>query len=527
MNSFSLKEIGRSIIKSKSSTSPKKFLINEKQIKILSLNSSFKKENDNDNDCSNENQKVYPLTNRAYIKPKYFSPIKNNNNYKEIENYLLSASLLSKNKNSKNNFNIDYFKKISKKYSPLINKRTILSSVLAKNTKEAYKKNLLIDMLQKKREEILLNEKDIQYSFRLKKRQIDNNFHNFSLIKNEYKTIRRKEEKIMNYYILVNQKIKTRYINEEINNKRLKDTIEKTIRDIYKLKDYANFINKLYNMPFTMDKINDNLFYNNKFEILSEQIINLYNKEELEKENIKKEKILNDIQLFIKNYNSYEDKIIQLLKEKETIINDTYIIKNENKNKLKYLIKRKNNYENDENSIINIKKNFNKENMFETNEIDSFNDVLKAIIEIGNIIGINISKNPKEDTIPDYLKYCKDIFLNLRNLECLIDKYTKDIDNIINSKNKNEKIMIEKIILNRKKNNLTEKQNFIKKTQEKLNELNKIKTINKIKKKVVKGRIVIDYKNINLNKKKIKKKIVRKVNSDKELLYYLSEDDKI
>ena len=80
-------------------------------------------------------------------------------------------------------------------------------------------KNILIDILLKKREEISLNEKDIQSSFRLRKKK---------------------------YYILVNQKIRARYINEEINNKRLKDTIEKTKRDIYKLKDYTNFINTLY-----------------------------------------------------------------------------------------------------------------------------------------------------------------------------------------------------------------------------------------------------------------------------------------
>ena len=86
-------------------------------------------------------------------------------------------------------------------------------------------------------------------------------------------------------------------------------------------------------------------------------------------------------------------------------------------------------------------------------------------------------------------------------MECLIDKYTKDIEKIINSKNKNEKIMIEKIISNRKKNNLTEKQNFIKEAQDKLNKLNKIKTLNKIKKKVIKGRIIIDYKNIKNVKK--------------------------
>ena len=215
-----------------------------------------------------------------------------------------------------------------------------------------------------------------------------------------------------------------------------------------------------------------------------------------------------------------------MLKEQESIINETYFLKNENEKNLKYLTKRKNNYENDENSIINIKKIFNKKINFQSNETNDFKDVLKIIIELANILGVHTSKNPKDDTIPDYLKYCKDILSILKNRECLIDKYSKDIENIIKSGNKSDKALIEKIILNRKKYNLSEKQKFIKETQEKKNELNKIKTMNKNKKKVLKGRILIDYKNINFHKKQIIKKFDNEEGKDKELIYFLSDFDK-
>ena len=515
MHTFSLINIGKSIIKSKSSKcSPKS---KNKNFRKLLFNSSFKKD---------EDLSIYPLTNRAETKKINFSPIKINNNNKIIENYLSSASLFIKkrNSNSENNFDIEYFKNISKKNSPIISKRSVLSSVLTNNTKETYKKNFIIEMLKKKREEICKNEKNIQYSFKLRKKEIDKNFNNFTMIQNEYKSICKKEDIIMNYYKIINQKIRSRYLNEEINNKRLKDTIEKTIRDIYKLKDYADFINKLYNISYAFDKVNDNLFYGNKFDLLSEKLIYLFNEEELEKENKKKDTILNDIQMFIQNYNSYEDKIIQLLEEKETIINDTYLIRNENINKLKYLIKRKNNYEDDENSIINLQKNLNKDNNINGNDNEIFNDILKYIIEMANLLEISTS-NSQKNTIPDYLKYCKDILNSLRKKEYLIDKYTKEIEHITKSKNKNEKLIIGKVITNRKKYNLEVKQHFIKKEQEKRDELNKIKTLNKIKKKVVKGRIIIDYKNFNLQKKKIKKK-VEKNDNDQSLIYSFSEDDK-
>lgn len=88
--------------------------------------------------------------------------------------------------------------------------------------------------------------------------------------------------------------------------------------------------------------------------------------------------------------------------------------------------------------------------------------------------------------------------------------------------------MIEKIISTRRKENLIKKQSLIKQINEKKIELNKIKTLNKIKKKIIKGRILIDYKNINSPKKKVEKKIeVHDDDDNNNLIYCFSEDDKI
>ena len=193
MYSNSLKPIRSTIIKNRSTTNSQSFLTNipsKKICKKMSINSLHK-------------QKMHsPLTDRPIIKQKYISPLqKNKNNFKKIENYLLSTSLFTKNSISGgSSFDIEYYRNISKKNSPIINKKGIISRVLTHNIREAYKKNVIIDVMKKKREEISKNEKDIQRSFRERKKEIDSNFNNFSMIINEYKTLKKNEEKILNYY---------------------------------------------------------------------------------------------------------------------------------------------------------------------------------------------------------------------------------------------------------------------------------------------------------------------------------------
>ena len=279
------------------------------------------------------------------IKPikqiKLNSPMKKSN-LSRSEKYLVSTSLLS-NDDSKN-FDFSYFKNLSYKYSPLISKREIQASELTDTARKVYKQNLFINIIKKKREHIYKDEEIIEKSLKEYKRQIDDDFFNFKKINREFNIIRKKENQIYGYYRAIYQRNKKVYLFEKKKNKKLKDYIEKTIRDIFRSKEYAFFIHSTFGIPFIFEKIDEKLLYDNKFDNLREQIINLYTEEELEKENVKKVKYLKDINLFMKNFVLYENNIIHLLKERNLIVKDIYYIKIDNKKRLQYLVRRKEDY---------------------------------------------------------------------------------------------------------------------------------------------------------------------------------------
>ena len=301
--SYSKKSFNRNIQRKKCFCSPKKIHIKKLLIEKSPLNNSLK---DNLPDINNT------LTPKIKIKKRILSPLKKSN-FQNPEEYLISTSLLSKNEYSNEiSFNLSYFKNLSNKYSPILSKRGIESKELTNNIKKACKQNILINILKNKREEISKTEKLIQIYFIEYKRQIDKDFYNFNRISNEYFAMKRKENKILEYYKLIYRRAKREYILETMTNKKLRDTIEKVIRDIYKLKEYANFIHTMYGIPFIMDKINENLLYENKFDNLREELIKLYTEQELKKEDEKRDKLLKNINLFMKNFILYENNIIHL-----------------------------------------------------------------------------------------------------------------------------------------------------------------------------------------------------------------------
>ena len=471
------------------------------------------------------------LTPRESLKEKKLL-LKKKSQMKSLENYLISTSLLSKYDNI-NTFDFSYFKKLSSKYSPLISKKEITSVQLTDNAEKTLKKNLIINLLKKRREEISKNEKLIQCSYREYKRRIDDDFFKFTKISNEYDAMKRKEERILAYYKLVSQKTKQTYYTERANNKKLRDTIEKTIRDIYKLKEYAVFIHSMYGLPFPMEKINDELLYHNKFDNLKEELINLYTDELLEKENEKKDKLLKDINLFMKNFILYENNIIHLLKEEDIIIKDIYYMKIDNKKRLQHLVRRKENYLEDKNSYNKIQNNFLNQISSSAGKVENelYNESINYIIQFTKIFDIPTSINKNNDKEIEYYKYCKDIQNVLREKESIIDECTNKIEEILNSENEQDKKLMEKAIFERKRYNLRKMQIFSKENMMKKIELSKMKIIDKNKKKVIKGRLMLDYKFISLNSEKQRKKEElkenMKKNNDINLEYCFAEYKKI
>ena len=117
----------------------------------------------------------------------------------------------------------------------------------------------------------------------------------------------------------------------------------------------------------------------------------------------------------------------------------------------------------------------------------------------------------------------------LKEKDNFIDKCIKDIDNILINGNNKEKNLMEKIIGDRRKYNLRKLQKYTQENMMKNDEMNKIKILDKNRKKIIKGRIIEDYRYISLHsddeKKKEKKllELLKKAKNEINLEYCFSE----
>ena len=159
-------------------------------------------------------------------------------------------------------------------------------------------------------------------------------------------------------------------------------------------------------------------------------------------------------------------------------------------------------------------------------DIDETKTYLNYIIELGEMLGANNKIKINEvEIIEDSLIACEDTLKRLEQKEYYINKYMNKIENIFYNGDDNDKIIIEKIIYDRKKYNLKIKQNEIRKKQQQEENKKKFKTIDNNHKIILKGKKVIqDFPLIKSNKKK--KVITKKKSNDEyEYLYYSSDEN--
>ena len=227
---------------------------------------------------------------------------------------------------------------------------------------------------------------------------------------------------------------------------------------------------------------------------------------------------------------------LHLLNENNIIIKDIYYLKIDNKNRLKHLVQRKNDYVENKNSYIKIENNFKNEllSSAQQSENEIYQDATNYIIQFIKIFNIPISVDKNKDKELEYFKYCKDIANALKEKESILDTYSREIKEILDSTNERDKYIMEKIIFERKRDNLRKLQFFTKDNMQKKLELSKIKIMDKSQKKIIKGRSILDYKYISLyyNEEKKRKEIeeknrIKNNSNDINIEYCFSEYDKI
>ena len=328
----------------------------------------------------------------------------------------------------------------------------------------------------------------------------------------------------MNYIKEKREKKHQNLIEENFMSKRLDEMLERKIKDIFVLKSYGSFLNKVFDKYFAYDETAQIDSREKNYEKIANKIIEIYEKKD---KYSKLPKELEDEELLMKKYLLLEDKIMMSLTNKEILDKEILKQKKYFEKELEQLKYSLNDYESDFNYLKSEKNNVNIEmKNFKIHEDDSLDNILEMILELGKEIGttwpIPVSKDKKN--LGDFVLYAKKTIDTLKNKEVVINKGITEIENALLYGNKMEKSLMEKSILEQKKINKRDNQLKAKQYLEELKNQKNLKAIERAQKMVVTGRKAVNY-SIFKNKKRIKKVIHKGKDDDYGYIYYATDDE--
>ena len=460
-------------------------------------------------------------------------------NAKKIPNYLNY-----KLKKINNNFNqttlnfCDYIKEANKiiherrqfKDRDILGLMNNTNSALINKSKEISLNNYILNSMEKKRNDIYIQEQNMQKSMIIFEKNLNSDYKSF------YKYIEKREKKLRDEnnsllkYKKTNEDKKIIYEEELGFNKKLKEDLEKIIKQIYLLKNYGIFVSRVFNKKFWLDDLPEldqrNKNYSEITKIILNKNYNLNNNNENDEIN-NKNYIFQNASIMVEKLREHEEKFLSVVEDKQTSNhidtdknNMESIILSLQKDLALYQEKLKQFNEEKISVSKNIEKIKNKK-LLDQN-VDAY---LSYIIEIGGeATGDEMSKffmqNIKMHKDYDYHYYTGYTLNCLKQKEKIVNKYIEFIEQVENSEDRNIIINIE---MERKNENKRKKILEMKVRQLKRNESLNKKSIESDQKFVIKGRIVPkDYPFVKM--KRVKKNIKDKNANDMDLLFF-NEDD--
>ena len=395
----------------------------------------------------------------------------------------------------------------------------IIKSVYMRNSNDIRLQNYKIKLIANTRNELNNKLFDINKAFKSTEKILENDYKNFMLLVEKNQKSQKFQENFLN-------KIKNDFIEKEIQynklneqNKKLKKDIEYFVKKILILKNYGNFINKVFKKNFIYENIQKT--EDKSFLDVANDLINIYDKNDKNEFDDK----LSDEYWLITQFKEYEIKLINIINQKEVNRLDFAKIGYFDKNELDKLLKKKKELEKALKIAQEEKDKFVKS--IRTYEPPEYIDIILNYIEeltkiIGNI-NPSIAVLLKEKNETNYEFISSNLIKILKEKEDKINNYIEEIENILNGNNLDDKKLIEELILERKKEIKKGKLfELIKQQNEQIKKKNE-KAYARSNRIVIKGRKVIDYPYI---KPKKKKKIIIKENHENDFLFYSSDEDK-
>ena len=368
-------------------------------------------------------------------------------------------------------------------------------SNLLEKSKAICLNNFLITQLKEKRDEI--NKKQIKIFTQLSnsEKRFEIDYKNFIDFVEEINQREKEEEHMLHNFKNQAKNIENN-LNEQITiNKSLESQIENAVKQIILLQAYASFLHKVFYRHFIFDEIKNMDLRGKKYLFVSDKIVSLYdkNRKTLNENN----DIISDVESLMDKYDYFEEKLVNIIKEKEILEEELKKARLNYKTILTQLEERKKNCEYE---FIKLKKDKNKINfmineslLFDENKNNDTEKYIEYLIELGHELKIYTSSKKKSSNDINILEcssLCQKIVQILCEKENVINENINNIENIINNGDQKDREIIEKLIYERKKNNKREKQMSLINLQ-KMEEIKKrLKTVEKAKRIVVGGRKV-------------------------------------
>ena len=465
-----------------------------------------------------------------------FCNISTYNNYKKFSDLRNKIEFHSFNKN-------DYIKEANKilrqrfdnKNHDLLGLRNKSKSSIFSDIKIISLNNYLINEIKKEINSMITKQDAYKKALINRENEFEADYRIFlNYLENRKNRLKKENDNILKLKE-IHEESKERFYKELMLNKKLNEELEKRIKIICLLKNYGSFVYRLFGMDFWMKDIPDLSQKNKNFEDIYKIIIEKYDNS-LKKNNInEKNEKFDDTFIFIK-FKEYEEKFINAMKSKNTLLEELDIQKEYDK-ELNQIQKNINNLKVKEMNLILektklIKSINNIKNRKQRDEnIDKYLEYIMQLGKETEKLNINEDNYFVDDTPKEYQKMVKEYDFNyytvktLNNLkknERLINKFIEYIEKV--EKSEDHKIITE-IELNRKNENKREKLKSLKLKQQEIYENRNIKSLERNGKFVIIGRYVPKLYPFSKSKnKKLNKNDKNK--NDIDLLYFHDEDDR-
>ena len=433
---------------------------------------------------------------------KYYFPKTNTN--KNIKKLLKNADEIIKIRKSSSNLVMQGGKNFSKYYN-------------ISQGKEISKTNYSIKFLRKQRNEISLKNYSMAQALKNFNIIFNKDYRDFS----DFMSI--KEEDLLGKAKKRREETELILKQEQFLNESLQNQIKYSIKIFFELQKFGAFFHELIGTPFIYNKVPNKISKKFDYEDIANIAIKLYEKEDIY--NTLPDK-LNDTGIFFKKHLQMEDMTLYGINEKKSLeIEYKNDIKAHNKD-LEQIKQSKDQYESDlkffEEEKASIELALKKNKIYTYLSLD---DVLNFIVELGIDIGVkgDLPKKKGKD-FEEYIHYTKKIFNELEKIELEINKYIDIIEQIVQKEKNLRHNIIKEIIANQKNSNKLDSRLSFQQIQEKLKMEKALKTFEKARKLIMKGRSAYKYPNVK-HAKKIKRIIIKEENYDEQLYYSDTEKE--